>query len=91
MSTPPENEPGRAELQELIKRRIVERTHGRIHELEVEVSDEVIVIRGQTSSFYIKQLAIEGALDVMGTAATRQICAYVQVQDNSNQPKPLPT
>jgi hypothetical protein len=91
MNPPQESEPGRAELQESIKRRIVERTDGRIHDLEVEVTEEVIVIRGQTSSFYIKQLAIEGTLDVIGTDATRRICAYVQVQDNSNQPKPLPT
>ena len=91
MSAPQENEPRPVELEESIKRRIVERTNGRIQGLEVQVTDEVIVIRGQTSSFYIKQLAIEGTLDVIGTDVTRRICASVQVQDNSNQPKPLPT
>ena len=91
MSAPQENENDWAKLRESIKRRIVERTDGRIHQLEVEVTGELIVIRGQTSSFYIKQLAIEGTFDVIGTDVTRRICASVQVLDNSNQPKPLPT
>jgi hypothetical protein len=58
--------PRRADLEEAIKRAIAERTSGRIHQLVVEVREERLVIYGCASSFHLKQLAIQGILEVLG-------------------------
>jgi hypothetical protein len=60
-----------AECEETIKNRIVERTGGRIRLLRVEVIGNRVVIGGSAPSFYLKQLALRGARDVLGSAANR--------------------
>jgi hypothetical protein len=50
-----------AEVEEAIKRRILQRTGRRIENLVVQVSEQRLVIRGRTASFYVKQLAIQGS------------------------------
>jgi hypothetical protein len=90
MSIPREKDRSLAELEEAIKRGIVERTGSRIQELEVEVTDARIEIRGRTVSFYIKQLAIQGALDVVGPAGARPIEVKVQVERKAHESRPKP-
>jgi hypothetical protein len=34
--------------------------------LEVEVNDDAVIIRGCAPCYYVKQLALLGALDVLG-------------------------
>ena len=66
------DEPNRsliADLAHAIERQIVQRTWGRVHRLEVEVIDDRIVIHGYTQSYRSKQLALEGARDVVGNSA----------------------
>ena len=59
-------------LAQTIERRIVQRAWGRIHRLEVEVIDDRVIVRGCTSTYHSKQLALEGVLDILGsTGATR--------------------
>ncbi|HEV3146573.1 MAG TPA: hypothetical protein VGZ47_21980 [Gemmataceae bacterium] len=48
------------ELQRLVE----ERTGFRIRDVLVELGGDQIVLRGQTPTFHIKQLAQEGILDV---------------------------
>jgi hypothetical protein len=55
-----------ADLAHAIERQIVQRTWGRIHRLEVEVFGDRIVVHGYTQSYYGKQLALEGARDLVG-------------------------
>jgi len=70
-----------AECEETIKNRIVERTGGRIGMLRVEVTGNRVVIGGSAPSYYLKQLALGGARDVLGSAANR-IELNVEVSGN---------
>lgn len=56
---------GDAELKVALERQIVQRTWGRIHRLAVEVTADRIVIRGWTSSYYVKQLALVAVREVV--------------------------
>jgi hypothetical protein len=53
---------------EELERHILDRTGRRVHGLSVEVRDERVVLRGRTSSFYIKQLAQHCVWDVLPQA-----------------------
>jgi hypothetical protein len=53
---------------EELERYILDRTGRRVQELCVEVRDEQVVLRGRTSSYYIKQLAQHSVLDVLPQA-----------------------
>ena len=61
----PTLEPERCEE---LARHILDRTGRRIHGLCVEVSDEQVVLRGRTSSYYVKQLAQHSVWDVLPDA-----------------------
>jgi hypothetical protein len=66
-------------LEQRIENQIVQRTWGRIHRLQVELADDRIVVHGQTSSYYAKQLALEGVLDVIGSTAPTSVDLDIQV------------
>ena len=53
------------ERRQELERHIQDRTGRRVQELCVDVSDEQIVLRGRTSSYYIKQLAQHSVWDVL--------------------------
>src|SRR5437899_234470 len=55
------------ELEEDLERRIVERTWGRIHRLQVERKGDQVIVRGCSPSYYVKQLALL-AVQEMGQA-----------------------
>src|SRR5262249_15818717 len=63
-----ERQPPSKALEQVIQRRIVERTGGRIHSLEVEVMGTEVIIRGSAHCYYVKQLALQGVLDVIRSA-----------------------
>jgi hypothetical protein len=69
-------------IEHAIKQRIMQRTGGRIQTLEVVVTGECINVRGRTVSFHLKQLALQGILDVIGSPGPRQIEVNVQVERN---------
>ena len=71
-----------AECEETIKHRIVERTGGRIRLLRVEVTGNRVIIGGSAASYYLRQLALRGARDVLGSAAN-DIELNVEVSGNS--------
>ena len=64
------------QLVRSIEQRIMTRTHGRIRGLEVEIADESVVLRGRTSTYYAKQLAQHGALEIL---ADQPILNAIQV------------
>jgi hypothetical protein len=47
------------DLQTMIRRRILERTWGRVQDLRVETLDDRIVVNGSTPTSHLKQLVIE--------------------------------
>jgi hypothetical protein len=54
--------------RELLKECVQARTGGRVRGLTVEVVEEKIVLRGQTDSFHVKQLAQHGVWDLLPAA-----------------------
>ena len=62
-----------------LEREIVRRTLGRVRSLQVERQDNRIIIRGFTSSYFIKQMSIQAALDVLGDAIGRKLELDVQL------------
>jgi hypothetical protein len=74
MSTPQEQAPGPAGLEQAVKDRIAQRTAGRVRDLEVSLVAGRIEVRGRTTSFHLKQLAIHGALEEIDSWGTgRQV------------------
>lgn len=69
-----------------IKRQVELRTAARIQTLEVEVVGNHVVIRGRATSYHLKQLAIQGVVDVLGSVSTFLIDIDVQV--TAHPPKP---
>ncbi len=72
MPTEEEGRPRSAELEQAIKHRIVQRTGGQIRMLKVEVIGNRVVISGCASCYHLKQLALQGVLDVMGAAGATE-------------------
>jgi hypothetical protein len=66
-----------AELAQAIERQIEQRTWGRIHRLQVELIDDRVVVHGYTQTHYVKQLALEGVRDVIGSSAHVELDVYV--------------
>lgn len=52
-------------LSELLAQRIAKWTGRRVQNLSVEVGGGRVVLRGQTKSYHIKQLALRGAQEVL--------------------------
>ena len=68
-----------AGLEQTIKRGIVHRTLGRIRRLEVELTENHLVIRGWAESFHLKQLVIQGMFDVIGMSGPRRFDIDVRI------------
>jgi hypothetical protein len=52
-------------LKDEIENHISSRTGRRVRDLAVELSPERVVLRGETLSYYVKQLAQHGALEIL--------------------------
>jgi hypothetical protein len=69
------------ELELAVKQRIERLTAGRIHGLEVVVTADRVEIHGQAAAFYLKQLAIQGVLEEVGSwDNSRQVVIAVQIE-----------
>jgi hypothetical protein len=60
------------DLEQAIRDRIVQRTADRIRGLGVEATGDRIVISGRAATFHLKQLAIQGVFDVIGSRHKNQ-------------------
>jgi hypothetical protein len=52
-------------LQRELEARVLARTGRRVRNLEIELSDERVILSGQTATYHIKQLAQHGIRDVL--------------------------
>ncbi len=68
--------PGSRELASDIAVRIQARTHGQVRKLRVELADRQVVISGRARTYYAKQLAQHGAMDL---ADDRTIVNQIEV------------
>jgi hypothetical protein len=57
-----------AATRDLLAERVLARTGRRVRKLTVEVVEGTIVLRGETDSFHVKQLAQHGVWDLLPTA-----------------------
>jgi hypothetical protein len=62
-----------SEMLQTLERRIRERTWGRIRDLHVERIDAQVFIRGGVPTYYLKQLVLEAAREVLGRASPLRI------------------
>lgn len=60
----------RQQLERDIAFQIRQRTNGHVRQLEVKVSNGQIIVSGHSDSYYTKQLAMEGIVDVLGAVET---------------------
>jgi hypothetical protein len=61
-------------LRQEVERHIHLRTGRRVRDLSVEIEPERVVLRGRAGSYYVKQLAQHGALEVLpGVALSNTI------------------
>ena len=79
LSEEPENGPRSGAVEQAIKEQIVKRTGGRIQMLEVEIMEDCIVIRSSAPCYHLKQLALRGVLDVIGSAGDNRIELNLEV------------
>jgi hypothetical protein len=70
-------------LQQAIRDEIARRTGGRIQMLEIEVKGGLVVVRGRASCYYLKQLAIQAVLEVVGFDRPVSVELNVPVADGS--------
>jgi len=57
---------GGAELGQEVERHISRRTAGRVRQLQVDVRDDCVAVRGVTDTYYVKQLAIQAVCEAFG-------------------------
>jgi len=69
-------------LEETIKDRIVQRTGGKIELLQVKAECDRVVICGSAPSYYLKQLALQGARDALGGTFATQIELNIEVSSS---------
>jgi len=67
-----------AELRQTIEWQIAQRTWGRVHRLALEDTENRLVVRGYTCSYYVKQLAIQAILEVVG-AEMKEVQVDIEV------------
>lgn len=54
-----------ATLAQLVERRVLQSTYGRIRDLSVEEDEGRVVVRGQVNSHHLRQLALHAALELL--------------------------
>jgi hypothetical protein len=74
------------DLQGTLERRINQRTFGRIHQLQVDVTPGRVAVRGYASSYYVKQLAIHAVLEALGGDRFPKVALEIEVA--SGRPAP---
>lgn len=60
-----ETRPAARGLGVVLRGRIVEATHGRVHDLRIEERDGRIVVHGECGSYHVKQLVLQAILDTV--------------------------
>jgi len=50
-------------LQADLVRAVIDRVHFRIHDLQIDVTNEGVVLHGRSETYYVKQLAQQAVLE----------------------------
>jgi hypothetical protein len=68
-----------AEFVQIVEREIVQRTWGRVHCLQIEVSGDRLQVHGYTPTYYVKQLAIQAVLEKQESFGSPPVDVDIQV------------
>ena len=63
-------------LAQRVQTRVLESTHGRIRNLQVEEVQGRVLLRGHVPSYHTKQLALHGALELL---SGDRFCSHITV------------
>jgi hypothetical protein len=80
----------RLDLEDEIRLRILEKTWGRVQMAKIEAAGNRIVITGRAPSYYLKQLAIQAALDVLGARGRGEVEMDLKVRIKARQKRLKP-
>jgi hypothetical protein len=69
-----------ADLEHAIRAGIVQRTAGRIRGLRIDVAADRVSVHGRVASFHLKQLALQGIVDVLGSVQVMRIDLDIDVE-----------
>ncbi len=76
------------DLEQAIERHIKERTWGRVRQLRVEANKDRIFVFGLSSTYYVKQLAIQAVLEILASGAYPPVVIDLDVaQDDTFGPR----
>lgn len=68
-----------SDLAQAIERQIRLRTGRRIHPLDVAVTADRVIVQGRAPSYYLKQLALQAVLDVLGQLGPGRLEMSIEV------------
>ena len=71
---------GLADLEQAIHTGIVQRTAGRIRGLAIVAAAGRVTVYGRVASFHLKQLALQGIVDVLGSIQVMRIDLDIDVE-----------
>jgi len=77
------------ELKTALEQQLGDRTAGQLRYLHVEITDESIVVRGCTTSGYIKQIVVRTLLDILDSTRTPRLDLQIQVDADNGLPVTL--
>jgi hypothetical protein len=69
-----------ADLEQFIRDGILKRTGRGVRALEVALSEDGVVVRGLTTSYYLKQIALKAVFDVAGLAGLAGVDCSIRVE-----------
>ncbi|MBV9122627.1 MAG: hypothetical protein JO112_04660 [Planctomycetes bacterium] len=62
-----------SQLQNELERHVQDRTSRRVRGLSIELFPERIILRGQADTYYVKQLAQHGVMDLLPQACLENV------------------
>jgi hypothetical protein len=81
METDAQPKAGTQDLQQLVEHEIRQRTWGRVRHLDVQRLGDHLAVQGSVPSYYVKQLAIQAVLAVIGGEQAPQVDFQLEVND----------
>jgi hypothetical protein len=72
--------------EQAVRRRIAQRTWGRLRQLYLEVDEQRVLIRGSSPTYYLKQLALAAVQEVLPTMAVE---LDIRVAQSESTPLPV--
>lgn len=66
-------------LERAVERRVRERTWNRVRDLGARVAGGRLVVCGRVATYYLKQLALEAARELLDPAAPPELVIHIEV------------